>query len=57
MNDSTTYIVTGTNSSGKERLVTRDKETAIELYEELVKTHFGAQINAQRTRVTEWRIR
>ena len=57
MKDSTTYIVTGSNSYGRERLVTRDKETALELYEELVQTHFAVEVNAERTKVTEWRIK
>ena len=57
MKDSTVYIVTGTAHNGSERLVTIDKETALDLYEELVQTHFDVQINAQRTKVTEWRIK
>jgi len=42
MRDSTVYVVTGNAHNGSERLVTVDKETAIDLYEELVQTHFDA---------------
>ena len=57
MKDTTTYTITGRNWDGAERLVTRDKETALELYEEMVQTHHAVEVNAERTKVTTWRVK